>query len=119
MRLPWLFAALLLSAAVAALNLLAFEYFLYWRYDWYDLMMHFLGGAAIGVFLIGLSRTFRPRAYLLLFFLVAVGWEVFEYVFGIPREENYRLDTALDLLMDALGALGVYVLARVSVWRTR
>ncbi len=116
-RTHWLYCALILCAALAALNLLAFEYYLYWRFWWYDVMMHFLGGIAIGTFLIALSKQPRPRLYAALFAAIAIGWEVFEYFFGLPREKNYVLDTATDLVMDTLGATVVYLIAQKTLWR--
>lgn len=117
MRVFWLGAALILCAAVAALNLLAIEHFLYWRYEWFDTFMHFLGGIAIGTFLIGFLVRYRPCLFVLLFAGLVIGWEIFEYIFGLPREANYVFDTAVDLLMDTLGGLLAYILARTTLWR--
>lgn len=117
MRSYWLFAALVLSGILASANAIAMSTYLYWRYVWFDVPMHFLGGVTIAVFLIGFLFRFRPRLFVVLFALIAVGWEVFEYCFGIPREANYVFDTAVDLLMDTLGAVLVYGIARLSVWR--
>lgn len=118
MRVSWLLAALLLSAALAALNLYGLHHYLYWRYEWFDVFMHFLGGLAIGAFLVGFLVRCRPLLYLVLFYALVVGWEVFEYLFGIPRASNYAFDTALDLLMDTFGAAVAYGAARFSLWRS-
>lgn len=118
MRVVWLLSALLLSAALAALNLFAFEYYLYWRFEWYDIFMHTLGGVALGAFLVGFLARFRPVSYLVLFYGLVISWELFEYYFGIPREANYVFDTALDLLMGSIGAGIAYTLARFTLWRT-
>jgi hypothetical protein len=117
MRSSWLWCALILSAALAALNLLAFEYFLYWRYEWFDVFMHLLGGATIGAFLVGLLGRYRPFLYLAVFFVVVISWEILEYTFGIPRKDNYIFDTALDLLIGFIGTLMTYALARKTLWR--
>jgi hypothetical protein len=119
MRIYWLLAALVLSALLSALNWWASVDFLYWRYEWFDLPMHFLGGLALGVFIIVLLGTFRPRLFLIGITAVAIGWEIFEYVFGLPREANYVLDTKIDLLMDALGATVAYSIARLTLWRMK
>jgi hypothetical protein len=119
MRLPWLLAALVVSAALALMQAFALDNFLYWKYEWYDVPMHFLGGVAIAVFSVALLMHYRPRIFLGLVFLGAVGWEVFEFFAGFPREANFAFDTALDLLMDTLGAVAVYAVARFSVWRSR
>ena len=118
MRFYWLLAALLLSLAVASIHYLAIDRFLYWHYVWLDVPVHFLGGLTIGTFLVYLSPRFRPRAYIAALVLVILGWEVFEYVFGTPKDDNYLFDTAIDLLMGALGAITVYIIARFTLWRS-
>jgi hypothetical protein len=115
----WLFVALILSGALALLNQWALTEYLYWRYEWFDILMHLLGGLAIGTFVAGLLYKFRPGLFLLGVVVLVVGWEVFEYMFGIPHEDNYVFDTALDLLMDTFGALVVYGIARTSLWRSK
>lgn len=117
MRLRWFSAALLLSAALAILHSFAVAEFLYWRFEWIDVPMHFLGGLTIGTLII--AFWYRRKRVRFLFSAIAafVGWEVFEYAFGVPREANYVLDTALDLMMDTLGALVAYTIARLTLWR--
>ncbi len=117
MRSSWLLVALVLSLATAFLQNAALADFWYWRYPWFDLPMHYLGGLAVSALLIAFLERHKPRAFMLLFALVIIGWEVFEYVFGIPREENYALDTVLDLIIGSLGALTMYIAARFSLWR--
>ncbi len=119
MRPYWLLAALILSAALSALHFYAIDNFLYWEYPWFDVGMHLLGGVAIATFLIAFLKDFRPRAFLFLAVLAYVGWEVFEYIFGLPRKENYFLDTTIDFLMDAIGSVAAYVVARKTIWRSR
>lgn len=113
----WLIAALILSAVLAFLNLWALTEYLYWHYVWFDVLMHFLGGLAIGTFLAGFLFTFRPWLFLFLSIVLFVAWEVFEYIFGLPRKENYIFDTTFDLLMDTFGALIVYIIARKTLWK--
>lgn len=114
----WLYAALVLSLLVAVLQQWAIADYLYWRYEWFDIIMHYLGGLTVGVFLVALLRKFRPRAFAILFVLVVVSLEVFEYMFGLPREANYVSDTLLDLVMDVLGGSAAYTAARYSLWRS-
>lgn len=109
----------MLSLIVAVLQQWAVADFLYWRFEWFDIVMHYLGGLTIGVFFIALLKRFRPWLFLFLFVTVAVGWEVFEYVVGLPREANYVFDTALDFLMDTLGAGTAYTLAQASLWQSK
>lgn len=118
MRFSWLFAALLLSAALALLQFWALSEFLYWKYVWFDVSMHLLGGLAIGTFVAGFLNAWKPVSFLALFGLLIIGWEVFEYFLGPPRGSNYVFDTALDLLIGSLGALVAYAIARMTLWRS-
>lgn len=118
MRLPWLFAALILAALLATLQHWALREYLYWQYPWFDTPMHFLGGLTAGTFIVGLLRKKRAQLFLLGMVLVAVGWEVFEFSIGIPREANFVFDTSLDLLMDTVGMATVYLVARYTLWHS-
>ncbi len=118
MRLHWFVSALVLAVMLTYLQSEAVINFLYWRYSWFDILMHLLGGATIGTFLIALLARSRPRAYVGLLLVAFIGWEVFEYVSGIPREANYALDTAIDLVMDFIGAFAAYAAARITLWRS-
>lgn len=118
MRLRWLLAAALLCLMLTYLHTEAMLHFLYWRYEWFDILMHFLGGLAIGVFLIGFFVTRQRTRLIGAFFLLMIAWELFEYVFGLPREANYALDTALDIVMDTLGGAVAYAIASATLWRT-
>ena len=117
MRSRWLLAAFILCAALAVLQLIAVAHYLYWQYAWFDVPMHLLGGIAIATFLVAILLSRRPRIFSVLFALALIAWEVFEYVFGIPREANYVFDTALDFLMGTLGGIAVYGIARTTIWR--
>jgi hypothetical protein len=117
-RLPWLLAALLMAALLFALDHYGRANHLYFYHWWFDVVMHLLGGATIGIFSVGLLGRFQPRAFLLLTMGAALSWEAFEYFAGISTSQpGFVYDTAHDLLNDALGAAGAYVLARYTVWR--
>ncbi len=102
------------------LDIFAAQYFLYWRFWWMDMVMHFLGGLWIALlsyyvfFLSGYFKKISERLslfYTSLFFLLFVGisWEIFEYVTKVSvAQPNYILDTYLDLLMDMIGWLVAY-----------
>lgn len=118
-RLPWLLATLVCALIVAALEQWAVADFLYWRYVWFDMIMHFLGGLTIGLALVALMASkCRPFWFLSGMIAVAIGWEVFEVLIGSPREANYVLDSSIDLLMDTAGALIAYGAARHTIWRS-
>ncbi len=46
---------------------------------------------------------------LLVTLTVGISWEIYEYIFGMTMvsHESYLVDTALDLFMDAIGAIAV------------
>lgn len=118
MRLIWFFGALVLTGALAIFNSIALEQYLYWKFEWFDTFMHFLGGMSIAAFVGAILLTHRPYAFFGISFVAFVAWEVFEYLFGIPREANYAFDTTIDFIMDILGALVVYVLMKQTLWRS-
>lgn len=117
-RLYFLVGALAFSALLAYANYIAIAEYLYWKYVWFDVPMHFLGGMALGAFGVGLLNLYRPFLFIAFVLSLFIAWELFEYFFGIPRDANYAFDTALDFLMDALGALVIYAIARFSLWRS-
>lgn len=121
---PRLISLLVIFALVAVLGILqqlAFAYYLYWRFPWYDILMHFLGGVVVGAAYLWVVRYELPaffkkyEAYLYVFIfalIVGVVWEVFEYLVGIDREFSRSMrqsDTVIDLIMDVLGATLSYV----------
>jgi hypothetical protein len=105
-----------LVALLGLLQQLAFAYYLYWVYPWYDIMMHFLGGAVVASSYIWVVtyelpekfKRYRRFAYVLAFsFFIGILWEVFEYLIGIDREYSLRVwqfDTVVDIIMDLSGA---------------
>jgi hypothetical protein len=109
----------LLLVVVASLHILALEFFLYWLYPLFDVFMHFLGGVFIGLsslwlfFESGYIKLNKSSKNVIIvvgvsIFFVGIGWEIFEIFAGIPIEENFKLDTAVDLIMDVLGAFIAY-----------
>ncbi|MBP9668666.1 MAG: hypothetical protein KBE09_00045 [Candidatus Pacebacteria bacterium] len=110
MPLRALFAAQLIVVAIlGALHVGALSYSLYWQYPWLDVLSHFLGGLWVALALLWIAHRFGVAVRGFYVFLgvlvVGLGWEVFEVVAGIPRESNWLFDTAIDLIMDLLGAL--------------
>ncbi len=118
MRLWWLVAALLLCGLLAHLQWWAVENFIYWKHVWFDVFMHFLGGLSLGVLFVGFLHKKCITLFVILLVVAFIGWEVFEYVFGVPREANYAFDTSVDLFMDTLGAVVSYAVARLTIWKT-
>lgn len=113
---------LLVALLVLGLDKIAQDNFLYWTYWWYDIMMHFLGGFLVaGIALWFFLRFFRPdfknakcafTVAVATGIIVGIGWEFFEYFSGalLQQEGSIVGDTALDLVMDTVGACAVWAI---------
>ncbi|MBX4209472.1 hypothetical protein KW799_02170 [Candidatus Parcubacteria bacterium] len=111
----FLLPSIIFLGAVSFLHWVAIEQGYYYTTNWYDFMMHFLGGFAIALLslwivnLPGMARFGRfvtPQNLFILAFSVGVAWEIYEIAFGLTsfQDKNYMWDTAHDLIMDSLGA---------------
>ena len=118
MNRKWL---LLIGAAdlliLSLLDKVAYQHFFYWRFGWYDTLMHLIGGLAIGlvsswVYLEKKDRSLEPVLdwNKLLFFnfsfalVIGLVWELFELVFD--RIVVFSLlDSLDDLLFGMAGSL--------------
>lgn len=109
-------------------DIIANHFFLYWKFWWFDMIMHFLGGwwiACLGYYLFFLSnyfsKTFKKCSIFIttFSFVLTIGilWEIFEYLTKVSlRQDNYILDTYLDLLMDVWGwSLAYFFLLKVGL----
>jgi hypothetical protein len=108
-----------LAATLGFLQWLAVKNNLYWTVNEFDSLMHFLGGAMVGmgfIYFFYSSGLFRPEpssitlwGFLRIAFLgtvfIAVAWEIYELLSGtaLAGENNYFKDTTLDFVMDGLG----------------
>lgn len=113
---------LIIIYLIFILDMLASHFFLYWRFWWFDIVMHFLGGfwvAFATYYLFYFSGYFKKitkkfslfTLSLVTLILVGVLWEVFEYLTKVSLNQlNYILDTSLDLLMDVIGWLPAYLI---------
>jgi hypothetical protein len=110
-------AMTILLWVILGLHLGALHFFWYWTYWWFDIPMHFLGGAWLGGMAILALRRWAPEKVERrgLVYLTAIGtalfvgglWEVFEFsldTFVIMRV-NDIIDTMSDLGMDVAGVL--------------
>jgi hypothetical protein len=118
----FLFLSLVVVALVAYLDHQARLLFWYWEYPWFDVLMHFLGGVAVGAFMVWVRDRFVPHlgvsiAVLLGLLAVGVSWEIFEWFAKAPTESDYVIDTAIDLGMDVIGA--VLVIGMYFVWKRK
>lgn len=106
-------------ATLAAIHILALQFFLYWRYEWFDMPMHLFGGAvvALGVFAareLNIPFFIREVTFnrvLASVLLIAIAWELFEFTGGISVvQETFILDTATDIVAGILGgSIGFWV----------
>ena len=74
MRLAWLLAALVLAGALAYLQHRALAELWYWRFPWFDTIMHFLGGLTAATFTIGFIVRRRAFVFLSGMLGIAVWW---------------------------------------------
>jgi hypothetical protein len=95
---------------LAGIHALALQFSLYWHFFWFDIPMHFFGGAivALGFFTLRDLKLFSNKhltiaKVLLLVLCVAFVWEGFEIFAGVPIESNFVLDTSLDIVFGLLG----------------
>ena len=115
LKIPTIFF-LISSSLWAVIHVLALELFLYWKFAWFDIPMHFIGGTvvALGIFtlrdlkLLIPERWIAPSSVVLMVIVFAMVWEVYELFIGIPIEDNYVIDTLTDLSMGILGGLVGY-----------
>lgn len=110
--------SLLVLALVGILHWIASYEGFYWTVAWYDVMMHFLGGAWVALMalwapawpLLGWTKAFQSRKNVVLaVVIVGILWELFELQMGFTDlgMRGYWSDTLQDLAMDTLGVLTV------------
>jgi len=115
LKLPTIFLLIIFSF-LAVIHIIALELFLYWRFWWFDIPVHFIGGVvvALGVFTLHDLRIVIPARLLqlvpvlLLVILAAMVWEVYEVLIGVSIEGDAILDTLTDVGMGILGGLVGY-----------
>ena len=108
---------LIAFSTLAVIHTLAVKLCLYFYFWWLDIPVHAFGGVivALGFFTLADLRLFKSSwlslwRIVFLVFLIAVMWEIFEVLIGIPRDAYYVSDTALDITMGTLGSfLGFFI----------
>lgn len=115
---PLLFILFVSSlVALALIHIASLQFFLYWKYLWLDIPVHFLGGVtvAFGVALCMYNRTCPIpllrgiMGYIITVLIIGITWEVFEILakFSVV-DEYFFTDTVVDLCMDVLGGIVGY-----------
>lgn len=111
-------ATISLGIFIAGLHYLALLLELYWRYWWFDCLVHTLGG----IFIISLTFTliqlrflptkyYQPTYLKRLVLTIIIAWEVFGVILIGGFKTGFLLDTTLDILFGLLGAtIGFYLL---------
>jgi len=112
---------LFLIFLIAILHFLATSFYWYWSIWWFDIPMHFLGGAwvaGVSLWLYFLSDYFKKnpvnKKKIFLIAILTAGligflWEVFEFSLSqlvVFNSLNSWMDTFSDFIMDILGAVG-------------
>ncbi|MFT5036747.1 MAG: hypothetical protein ACI9VM_000311 [Candidatus Azotimanducaceae bacterium] len=102
---------------LVVIHLVSLELSLYWKYAWFDIPMHILGGSVIALSLFAIHEAFPrfparflyPIPVLSIVLVTALAWEVFELKAGIPIEIDFEFDTSVDLIMGLLGGIIGYI----------
>ncbi|MAF59357.1 hypothetical protein CL631_00745 [bacterium] len=113
-------AQFLLIAFIGVLHITALELYWYWVFPWFDILVHFLGGLwatliSLWFFFesgyVKVKRRVRNISLVAFFtiFFVAIGWEVFEFLAGVPIVGDFAVDTTIDLIIGTLGALMAWI----------
>ncbi len=128
LRKDLLFKAFLVGMGLAVINALAIFFYWYSTIWWFDMPMHFVGGVFSGYILVwfGLYLSSRYTSfqnkiqffvwYLVGLGIVAVGWELFEFVLKLNTTSsglNY-IDSTSDIAFDFAGGLLVYILLSIK-----
>lgn len=104
---------LITFSVFAVVHTIATKLFLYWHFSWLDLPMHLFGGVLISLGLFTLrdihvfpNSLLKPFPVLFISLLVALLWETFEWMIGVPMLSDFILDTSIDI---SLGLCGGYI----------
>lgn len=126
---PLLIEILILAIIVAFLHYLALTFYLYWTIEWFDILMHFLGGmivAFIAIFIYYTSGYIDfPKSHLISIFAMTLGsvllvglvWELWELFAGFSDVLKDQTDTFLDLIMDIIGGIVAFFYSKRFIWQ--
>lgn len=126
---PLFLEIFLLAIVIAVMHFGALVFFLYWTTEWFDVIMHFLGGMLMGLgalFIFYTSGFIKlPTDNRLLVFVITLSfvlviglaWELWEIFVGFTDVLEDQADTILDVIMDTLGALAAIWYFRAKLAR--
>lgn len=111
------------GALVTLLHFGGLGFGIYSRLFWWDILTHAMGGAGVaGILFLGLDegQTERPLWLVGAVAAVGAGFEVYEFLFKSFwyrwSLQFYAVDTAMDMVVNTLGAVGFVV---VGTWWSR
>ena len=92
-------------------------------YWFYDVILHFLGGASIALSTYCTAQLFNINKInnnlwniVIVTILAGIAWEVFELCYDIAgysfATTSYNTDTVKDLIMDTLGGITIFLTVR-------
>ncbi len=130
---PFLFSWLVLMLLIG-LHSTGSYYSLYWRFFWFDIVVHIVSGLWVGLIFLWLAsvcgqinsmREYKVKSLLVALIsavLIGVVWELLENITQITfvKASGYGFNTALDILNDGLGGIlaCIYFLRRKKVLDT-
>lgn len=104
--------ACFLTVVVGCLDIIGLKLYLFWTVWWFDMVMHFLGGATVALFGTYYVEQHRNPSYanflvvgLFTSIIFGVFWELYELAFHITdiHTADYIADTGMDMIMDTTG----------------
>jgi len=108
------FISLTLLVLLITLDTIAKVSSFYYFYPNADVFMHFFGGLSITALAISilnhLKMGSKTNIFVVIFF-ISIFWEYVEFTFGknVFINKSFWIDTAVDLLMNALGGIMAYI----------
>ncbi|MEX0933905.1 MAG: hypothetical protein WD003_01425 [Candidatus Paceibacterota bacterium] len=129
MKSPFFIFLFFLLLLIAGLHITGIELFWYWRFSFFDILVHTLSGMWISgmvVWFFSLSpygrgqEKSRGRVFLIALLVtlgIGLAWEVFEIAVGATFiwYEHYLLDTILDVLADMMGAFLIFLYFSLNI----
>ncbi|MEY2641306.1 MAG: hypothetical protein RL150_699 [Candidatus Parcubacteria bacterium] len=125
---PLVTETLTLAVIVAVMHYVALTLFLYWRTEWFDVVMHFAGGFLIGLLaallfyasgIFSFPREHKGSVFAVVLgsvLVVGLGWELWELFLGFTNVIADQVDTMQDIGMDILGGTAAFLYAKKSLW---
>ena len=103
---------IVLGSYIAIIHGLALFFELYWRYWWFDSIVHIFGG----IFIVFILATLAATGWLSYRFgnsfnititlgAIMIGWEIFGIILIGGLKESFFMDTSLDLFFGILGGM--------------